>query len=117
MAQIFWKIVSGEFKELSENHTENWIISIFHRDIRDFLKYGQKSISKFYYKSCENEMSRTTTYIEIRPAKLCCTKVELCIRLCGKLVGAYFGTVMTSSKSRKTTKIAYFCIECYFALL
>ena len=102
------KIVSGEFKELSENHKDYGAISIFHRDISDFLKYGEKSISKFYDESCEHEMSRTTTYVELRPAKICCTEVELCIRLHGKLGGAYFGAVMTSSKSRKTTKITYF---------
>ena len=46
IAQKCWKIVSWKFKELSENHTDHWAISIFHRDIHDFLRYGEKSISK-----------------------------------------------------------------------
>ena len=49
-------------------------------------------------------MSRTRTYLGMGRPKICCTKVELCIRLGEKFWQSYFGAVMTSSKSRKTSK-------------
>ena len=95
---------TSKFNELSENHAKFWIISLLDRKIRDLVGGPQIWMIKIQDKIGKLEMSRTTTNLEMGRTKTCCTKVKLCIRLGEKFRQSYFGAVMTSSKSRKTSK-------------